>query len=268
MMNQTSGDASGESDGSALTGLGLADVLVAAAKAGTLSLSIQIPWTHEPVERAERVFKGIWGWLSEVGADDWDAVESLARHFHPDYQMDQTTRSLDPNRALGAIVYLQMERGEFSPVWIRAVAPTLYGFLPKAKRDKAAKAPTEYLIATLFLSAQLAAHEFANLTDELQKESPNSASIARHLYFFERFSYLWRSIGQNRPATLGLNHAKRRSAEIWRHDLLTYHRQRVAAHPERRVSARESAKLWSSDKSSPTFEVAYRALQQALKSIE
>jgi hypothetical protein len=228
-------------------------------------MSIQIPWTYEPVERAERMFEKIWGWLNEVGAANWDAIESLARHFHPDYRMDQTTRSLDPNQASGAIVYQQMERGEYSPVWIKAVAPTLYGLLPKAKRDKATTAPTEYLIATLFLSAQLAAHEFANLGDELQKESPNSASIARHLYFFERFSSLWRCTGQNRPATLDLNNTKRRSAKSWRDDLLRYHLQRVAAHPARRVSARESAKQWSSDKKSPTFEVAYRALQQALK---
>ncbi|MCW5667839.1 MAG: hypothetical protein KIT35_28720 [Piscinibacter sp.] len=266
-MNQGD-DVPGEADGRPPSGLGLADALAAEAKAGKLSLSIQIPWTHEPVERAARVFEGIWGWLTEVGANDWNAVESLAQHFHPDYQMDQKTRSLDPNRAPGATVYLQMERGEFSPVWIKAVAPTLYGSLPKVKRGKSAKAPTEYLIATLFLSAQLAAHEFANLNDELRKKSPNLASIARHLYYFERFSSLWRRIGQNRPATLDLNHAKRRTAESWRDDLLAYHRQRVSAHPERRVSARESAKRWSSDKKSPTFEVAYRALQQALKSIE
>jgi len=267
-MNQGSDDASEEGNGRPLPGVGLVDALMAAAKAGKLRLSIQMPWTHEPIERAERVFEGIWGWLSEVGANDWDAIESLAQHFHPDYGMDQETRSLDPNRAAGSTVYLQMERGEFSPVWIKAVAPTLYGLLPEAKRHKGAKAPTEYLIATLFLSARLAAHEFANLNDELRKESPNSESIARHLYFFERFSSLWRRISQNKPATLVLNHAKRRSAESWRDDLLAYHRQRVETHPERRVSARESAKLWSSDKKSPTFEVAYRALQQALKSIE
>lgn len=243
-------------------------MLGAAAKAGTLSLSIQIPWTYEPIERAQRVFAGIWGWLSEVGADDWDAAESLARHFHPDYQMDQKTRSLDPNRAPGSTVYLQMERGEFSPAWIEAVAPTLFRTLPKAKRGKSAKAPTEYHLATLFLSAQLAAHEFANLSDELRKESPNSTSIARHLYFFERFSSLWRRIGQNRPATLSINHAKRRNAESWRDELLAYHLQRIAVHPGRRVSARESAKQWSSTKNSPTFEVAYRALQHALRSID
>lgn len=267
-MNQGSDNASREADGHPLPAVGLADALTVAAKAGTLSLSIQVPWTHEPVERAERVFTGIWGWLSEVGADDWNAVESLARHFHPDYRMDQKTRSLDPNRAPGAAVYLQMERGEFSPAWIRAVAPTLYRVLPKAKRDKAAKAPTEYLVATLFLSAQLASHEFANLHDELRKESPNSVSVARHLYFFERFSSLWRRVAQNRPATLSLNQAKRRSAESWRCDLLTYHRQRVAAHPDRRVSARESAKQWSSHREVPTFDVAYRALLQAMKSIK
>lgn len=268
MMNQGSGNSSEEAEDCSRLRYGLSDALMVAAKAGKLRLSIQMPWTHEPIERAGRVFEGIWGWLCEVGADDWDAVESLSQHFHPDYRMDQKTRSLDPNRAPGSTVYLQMERGEFSPVWIKAVAPTLYGLLPRAKRDKAAKAPTEYLIATLFLSAQLAAHEFANLNDELRKESPSSTSLARHLYFFERFSSLWRRIGQNKPATLGLNHAKRRNAESWREELLTSHRQLVAAHPERRVSARESAKRWSSEKPSPTFEVAYRALRQALKAIE
>ena len=176
-MNQGSDDAPEQAAGRPLPGFGLADALEAAAKAGKLRLSVQIPWTHEPIERAERVFEGIWGWLTEVGADDWDAVESLAQHFHPDYRMDQTTRSLASNSAPGSTVYLQMERGEFSPVWIKAVAPTLYGQLPKAKRDKAAKAPTEYLIATLFLSAQLAAHEFANLNDELRKESPRICMV-------------------------------------------------------------------------------------------
>jgi len=264
-VNQDSDTAPEEAGGRPRPGSTLPGALQAAAKAGTLRVSVQIPWTHEPVERSERVFGGIWEWLNNVGAADWDAVESLARHFHPDYRMDQKTRSLDPNRAPGATVYLHMERGEYSPAWIKAVAPTLYKFLPKTKRAKAT-APTEYLIATLLLSAQLAAHEFANLADELRKPTPNVASIARHLYFFERFSSLWRRTGQNKPATLNLNYAKRRHAKSWRDELLTYHRQRVTAHPERRVSVRESAKQWSSERDTPTFEVAYRSLQEALKS--
>jgi hypothetical protein len=267
-MNQGSDIAQDEIGGSGPSPKsGLANVLQAATTAGALRLSIQIAWAHEPVERADRVFKGMWEWLTEVGGADWDVVESLAQHFHPDYRMDQKTRALDSNQAPGAIVYLQMERGDYSPVWIKAVAPTLYKLLPKAKRDKGTTAPTEYLIATLYLSAQLAAHEYANLDNELRKAPPNSASIARHLYFFERFSSLWRRTGQNKPATLNLNQDKRHRAKSWRNDLLAYHRQRVSEHPERRVSARESAQRWCSEKQSPTFDVAYRALQRELKGI-
>jgi hypothetical protein len=246
--------------------MSLEEALRIAAAAGTLRMDIHVPWIDEPWQRAGRIFEGIWGWLSSLDAASWDVADSLARHFHPDYRMDQKTRRLDPNLAPGAMVFQQMERGEYSELWVKAAAPTLYEFLPKSKRGKGA--PTEYLIATLFVAAQLAVHEFANLDDEMRKDSPDWAVVSTHLYYFERFASMWRRVAENKPASLNLNRAKRNAAQSWRSDLVKFHRERVAARPTRRVSARESAAQWCTGRDSPTFEVAYKALQKALREKE
>jgi hypothetical protein len=243
----------------------LADELQAAAKAGTLGLSIRVPWTCEPIERATRRFEGLWAWLEECGAADWDRVDSIARHFHPDYCADQVTRLVDANKAPGGVVYLQMERGEFSPQWLAAVAPTIAQMVPKASRGKRGT-PTAYLVAALHVSAHLAAHEYGNLCDAANEEPFDLQRVARHLYFFERFMALWVRTAAERPPTAALNTSKTAKARTWRDELLTFHGTRQGRNTARRVSASESAKQWvGAAKGRPTYEVAYRALLSMLK---
>jgi hypothetical protein len=245
---------------------GLLEAIEAASKAGTLKMSIQIGWTHEPIDRAGKLFEKIWSWLETIEMADWDRIDAAARHFHPDYRLDQKTRELMADRAQGATVYLQMERGEYSPKLLQLLAPTIAATIPIKSRSR--RAPTRYLIAVLVVSSCLAAHEFDQLQNSMEAKPLNLERIARHLYFFERFTALFARTVESKPPSVELNTKKRRDASAWRQEVLSFHDARQKRHRSRRVSAKESASEWAKGRHRPSPEVAYRALLKELRSRE
>lgn len=233
------------------------------ARPAVRGMSVQVGWTVEPIQRLEKRFRNVWNWLDSNGAADWDRVHSLATHFHPDYLFDQHTRQQLPGSAPGAPVFLQMERGEYKPDWLKLCAPTVAKMMPKQFRGKGT--PDAYALSTLFLSANLAAHEYERLDAAMEEEPRDYGRIARHLYFFERFDRLFCHVGTNMPPAYEINLGKRREASERASAVLAFHIARQAATPGRKISPRESAIALSGRKSTQTFRRAYVALLGDLK---
>lgn len=241
---------------------------------GKRGLIVSATWYTFPVQRATERFERIRAWLEESRAFDWDRIESAAAYFHPALQVRPDTGVLDPLRAPGSLVYLAMERGEYSPEMVRIVTPTIWRQVlesgPIRSRGKSG-APIAFAAATLMLAAMLACHEYANLEDELASDDPSGERLAQHLYYFERFAALWARTGVSRPASLAVTAKKRDAASAWLRDLLRFHDGRVrAAKPGLpRVSPRDSAEKWTqrrevSGVTSPGADHAYRELLKAL----
>lgn len=233
------------------------------APPGVRGMSIQVGWTVESIQRLEKRFRNVWNWLDSIGAADWNRVHGLATHFHPDYVFDQRTRQQLPGLAPGAAVFFQMERGEYKPDWLKACAPTLAKMMPKQFRGKGS--PDKYALATVFLAANLAAHEYERLDAAMEERPRDYERIARHLYFFERFDRLFCHIGTNKPPAYEINLGKRREAADRASAALAFHLARQKATPGRKISPRESAIAFAGGVAKPSFRGDYANLRSALK---
>lgn len=215
--------------------------------AGGLSI-IESEYTR-PIFRAGRMFKGVWAFLDEFGAADWDRIHSIADHFHPAYMRDPDTGALTPGRAPGSAVFDLMEKGEYSEPIVRLVAPTIWAALERSGATKSRArggVPDMFRYYTLHVSAMLACHEYERLDFEVQQDAPNREAIARHLYYFERFVSLWRRVGTDKPKAWEVNQAKRAKARAWVTELAAFHEDRVRSQAPGtpKPTMKASARLW------------------------
>ena len=226
-------------------------------------MSIQAGWAAEPIQRAQRNFDGLWRWLERNGWADWHRVHAIATSFHPDYAMDQTTRRLKPDASSAGRVFLQMERGRYKREWVAVCLPVLALAIPKSRRGTGL--PDAFIKATLHVSACLAAHEFERLLSATEAQPHDPATIARHLYWFERFHAVWQRVAINKPPAFGNNEAKGTAARERTAKLMALHGKRQRSISGGKASARQTAVEFAGSESAPEFWQDYRALLAALK---
>lgn len=193
----------------------------------TSGIGLRAGWMAEPLTRAGVEFETIKNWLKKNRALQWKVIDSVARYFHPDYQFDQNSRQLIPNRPSGALVYWMMECGQFNPKLIEGVAPNMRKLLPAKFRG----VPVEHAFNVLLTSAWLACHEYERIHETHEEKPVNDEQLFRHLYWFTRFSAVWHRTHAAKPPSLPLVNVKRANAKTWQDNLKKFRDDYLARHP-------------------------------------
>lgn len=219
-----------------------------------MSILIRLGAASEPITRANDCTKRVHEWLKPLlvkAPDFWAVVDGIARHFHPDYLVDQKTRHLQDRVAGGAFVYFQMERGEFKPATIKELAPTLFKALPSKPRG----IPAEYHYHVAITAACLVLHVHENLRELMDANAHSDTDIFRHLYWHQRFFLLWEKTLATKPPNLNINLDKKRVAATWQDDFRSYYAaQKGTGKKLRSIASAFAAKK----KQKPSFDTVYR----------
>lgn len=236
--------------------------LADAIQGGGVRITIRMGAACEPLTRAEENAKRASDWVDNIlskeeleraGANRWDVIDSLARYFHPGHIADPKTRVLDAARAGGAMLYFQMERGEFNADVVKHLAPTLHKKLPNRPRGT----PAEYLYHVLFLAACLVCHEAANLQELLKSKTNDDAKLFERLYWLERFFRLWERTKSAKPPNLALNAKKQSSATKWQGELRDFRDDYLRRNPSATMRRVVTA-FCQSGANRPQLDRAYR----------
>ena len=220
-----------------------------------MGIFLRMGWSAEPITRAGGKYGELWKFLEGVNMGEWERVHGLASYFHPDYMFDQKTRAFkEKGGAMGSFVYREMEKGIYSAKALAGIAPTIYKRMPLRPRG----VPLEYREATLVVSACLACHEYERI--DAACEANDDAQLARHLYWFERFSGLWDRTRTARPPNLDLIYQKKKKAVFWQGKLRSDYSEYMKRNPE--ATMRRAVKACIKG---PGFDRAYRWALKHLK---